>query len=154
MQAMHRVHVTRFAEAMQTPKCTATPRNSRAKLTLEYKQPLEASAKSFANAQSSMSLKQADPEVVEALRRKLQDKATSLEAKYRVLFSLRNIEGSQAQAAMLEGAEFKRNGRCFARWRRIRGGCPCVHLHARIDREKHSTSLRNFQASYSEYTQA
>ena len=101
-----------------------------------------------------MSLKQADPEVVEALRRKLQDKATSLEAKYRVLFSLRNIEGSQAQAAMLEGAEFKRNGRCFARWRRIRGGCPCVHLHARIDREKHSTSLRNFQASYSEYTQA
>lgn len=51
----------------------------------------------------AMSLKRVSPEVVDALRRKLRDPATSLEAKYRVLFSLRGIQGSEAHAAMLEG---------------------------------------------------
>eukprot|EP00887_Chlorella_sp_A99_P006698 scaffold3.g6698.t1 len=42
-------------------------------------------------------------DVVEALRRKLADPSTRLEQKYRVLFSLRNIAGPEAHAAMLEG---------------------------------------------------
>jgi hypothetical protein len=46
----------------------------------------------------------ADPAVVAALRRKLADESASLASKYRVLFSLRNIEGSDAHAAMLDGA--------------------------------------------------
>lgn len=46
-----------------------------------------------------------DPEVVEGLLRKLRDPNTSLPAKYRVLFSLRGINGAEAHAAMLEGAQ-------------------------------------------------
>ena len=56
----------------------------------------------------------ADAAVVEALRRKLGDPSTTLPQKYRVLFSLRNLQGQEAHAAMLQG-----------RWR----GSVC-HMHA------------------------
>ncbi len=52
--------------------------------------------------------KQVDPQVVEALKRKLVDPSTSLPQRYRVLFSLRNIQGPEAHAAMLEGADVHR----------------------------------------------
>ena len=47
---------------------------------------------------------QVEPEVVQALRRKLADPSTTLPQKYRVLFSLRNIAGEEAHGAMLVGA--------------------------------------------------
>ena len=46
---------------------------------------------------------EANPEVVAELRRKLLHPSTSLQQKYRVLFSLRNIKGKQAHEAMLAG---------------------------------------------------
>lgn len=49
-------------------------------------------------------LRRVDPAVVEALKAKLADPVTSLSAKYRILFSLRNIEGENAHDAMLIGA--------------------------------------------------
>lgn len=50
--------------------------------------------------------REVEPHVVEALQRKLKDPKTSLAQRYRVLFSLRNIQGSKAHAAMLEGECF------------------------------------------------
>ncbi|GAB4823292.1 hypothetical protein N2152v2_010338 [Parachlorella kessleri] len=47
--------------------------------------------------------KKVEPSVVEALKRKLTDPSTSLPQRYRVLFSLRNVQGAEAHAAMLEG---------------------------------------------------
>ncbi|KAK9811729.1 hypothetical protein WJX72_009172 [[Myrmecia] bisecta] len=44
---------------------------------------------------------EADPQVVAALRQKLLDPSTSLQRKYRVLFSLRNIKAKEAHDAML-----------------------------------------------------
>ena len=44
-----------------------------------------------------------DGAVVAALRGKLGDPASTLPQKYRVLFSLRNIAGEEAHAAMLTG---------------------------------------------------
>lgn len=41
--------------------------------------------------------------VVQALERKLTDPGTSLAAKYRVLFSLRNIRGEAAHRALMTG---------------------------------------------------
>lgn len=51
----------------------------------------------------SLNEREVEPHVIEALRLKLTDPATSLPQRYRVLFSLRNIQGPQAHAAMLEG---------------------------------------------------
>lgn len=45
-----------------------------------------------------------DDAVVQGLLDKLRNPATSLPAKYRILFSLRGIAGPAAHAAMLEGA--------------------------------------------------
>jgi hypothetical protein len=42
--------------------------------------------------------------VVDCLRDRLADAQTSLAEKYRILFSLRNIAGSEAESAMLDGA--------------------------------------------------
>lgn len=70
-----------------------------------------------------MALHEVEPEVVAALRRKLVGDSTTLEQKYRVLFSLRNIQGPEAQAAMLEGGA----GSAFERGlpgRRRYGGPP------------------------------
>lgn len=47
--------------------------------------------------------REVDPAVVRSLRQKLADPAVSLQQKYRVLFSLRNIAGSEAHEAMLLG---------------------------------------------------
>lgn len=47
--------------------------------------------------------REVDTEVTLNLHRKLTDPTTSLPHKYRVLFSLRNISGSDAHKAMLEG---------------------------------------------------
>lgn len=47
--------------------------------------------------------RQADAEVIAALRSKLRHESTQLAQKYRVLFSLRNLKGLEAHAAMLEG---------------------------------------------------
>lgn len=49
-------------------------------------------------------LREADAAVIEALKGKLLDPNTSLPEKYRVLFSLRNIKGSDAHDALLTGA--------------------------------------------------
>lgn len=43
--------------------------------------------------------------VVRALERKLTDPTSSLAAKYRVLFSLRNIRGEAAHRALMTGEE-------------------------------------------------
>ena len=64
-------------------------------------------------------LREVPPSVVAALRRKLRDPSTRLEHKYRILFSLRGLAGSEAHAAMLEGAHI-----CPAR-RRQAAHCQC-----------------------------
>jgi hypothetical protein len=51
--------------------------------------------------------READPLVVEGLRRKLIDSSTSLSQKYRVLFSLRNISGANSHLAIMEGASIR-----------------------------------------------
>ena len=48
-------------------------------------------------------MREADPEVVAKLRTKLADSSTTLSQKYRILFSLRNLAGSDAHDAMLLG---------------------------------------------------
>jgi len=48
-------------------------------------------------------LKRVDPVVLAGLRAKLGDPNTALSAKYRILFSLRNIEGSEAHESILLG---------------------------------------------------
>ncbi len=48
-------------------------------------------------------MREADPEVVAKLRTKLADSSTTLSQKYRILFSLRNLAGSDAHEAMLLG---------------------------------------------------
>lgn len=45
----------------------------------------------------------ANPHVVDTLRRKILDCSTPIAAKWRALFALRNITGSSAETAMLEG---------------------------------------------------
>ncbi len=50
-----------------------------------------------------VSAKVSDDTVVAGLRRKLVHPHTSLSQKYRVLFSLRNMPGSAAEAAIVEG---------------------------------------------------
>lgn len=47
--------------------------------------------------------KTADPATVAVLRQKLANPATTLSQKYRILFSLRNVPGSDAEEAMLLG---------------------------------------------------
>jgi hypothetical protein len=49
-------------------------------------------------------LVEAAPGVVQTLEGKLKDPATQLPEKYRVLFSLRNVAGSDAHAALVTGA--------------------------------------------------
>ncbi len=48
-------------------------------------------------------LKEALPGTVAALRAKLVDPSTPLPERYRVMFSLRNVAGPEAQAALVEG---------------------------------------------------
>jgi hypothetical protein len=48
-------------------------------------------------------MRETDPEVVAKLRTKLADSSTTLSQKYRILFSLRNLAGSEAHEAMLLG---------------------------------------------------
>ncbi len=50
------------------------------------------------------SLIDVQPEVVRALESKLKDANTTLAEKYRVMFSLRNIRGETAHAALATGA--------------------------------------------------
>ena len=50
-----------------------------------------------------VSLVTVDQSVVENLEKALVRDDTPLSSKYRILFSLRNIEGSKAHAAMLQG---------------------------------------------------
>lgn len=45
----------------------------------------------------------ADPKTIAVLRQKLANPATTLSQKYRILFSLRNIPGPDAEEAMLLG---------------------------------------------------
>ncbi|KAK9825910.1 hypothetical protein WJX81_004689 [Elliptochloris bilobata] len=54
-----------------------------------------------------MALAPAPPALVAALLAKLLDQATSLPHKYRILFSLRSVQGAHAQAALLHGLEDK-----------------------------------------------
>ncbi len=46
---------------------------------------------------------EAPGEVIQALRQKVLDARTSLPAKYRALFALRNLKGSSAEAAIIDG---------------------------------------------------
>lgn len=46
---------------------------------------------------------EAPDEVIQALRQKVLDARTSLPAKYRALFALRNLKGSSAEAALIDG---------------------------------------------------
>lgn len=48
-------------------------------------------------------MREVDPSIVAALRAKLEDPNNNLSAKYRILFSLRNVVGSDAHSAMLLG---------------------------------------------------
>jgi len=48
-------------------------------------------------------MREADPAAVAKLRNKLVDSSTTLSQKYRILFSLRNLAGSNAHEAMLLG---------------------------------------------------
>lgn len=48
-------------------------------------------------------MREADPAAVAKLRNKLVDSSTTLSQKYRILFSLRNLAGSDAHEAMLLG---------------------------------------------------
>lgn len=48
-------------------------------------------------------LREADPAVIAQLESKLVAPDTSLPEKYRVLFSLRNVSGSEAQHALHKG---------------------------------------------------
>jgi len=50
-----------------------------------------------------MVLVQASPEAIHKLHAKLADPSTSLPEKYRCMFSLRNVEGSLANKALLQG---------------------------------------------------
>lgn len=45
----------------------------------------------------------ANPHVVDTLRRKLLDCSTPIAAKWRALFALRNITGTSAETAMSDG---------------------------------------------------
>jgi hypothetical protein len=54
------------------------------------------------------------PETVTALEAKLRSPETSLPEKYRVLFSLRNIEGPAAHEALALGAWDRQGGRAAA----------------------------------------
>lgn len=54
-----------------------------------------------------------DEKTVATMRAKLEDKSTSLPEKYRVMFSLRNVEGDQANKALLHG-EAARTGRILS----------------------------------------
>lgn len=49
--------------------------------------------------------------VVRALERKLTDPSSTLAAKYRVLFSLRNIRGEAAHRALMIGEEEREQAR-------------------------------------------
>jgi hypothetical protein len=53
-------------------------------------------------------MREADPVVVTKLRNKLVDSSTTLSQKYRILFSLRNLAGSDAHEAMLLGNPWNR----------------------------------------------
>jgi hypothetical protein len=53
--------------------------------------------------------------VVENLEKTLVKDDTPLSSKYRILFSLRNIEGSKAHAAMLQGGSWGELWAC-GRW--------------------------------------
>lgn len=55
--------------------------------------------------------KQADAKTVAVLRQKLTQPNTTLSQKYRILFSLRNIAGPDAEEAMLQGATQHRQQR-------------------------------------------
>jgi hypothetical protein len=46
---------------------------------------------------------EAPEEVIQALRQKVLDASTSLPAKYRALFALRNLKGPSAEAALICG---------------------------------------------------
>lgn len=46
---------------------------------------------------------EAPEEVIQALRQKVLDARTSLPAKYRALFALRNLKGPSAEAAIIDG---------------------------------------------------
>jgi len=59
-----------------------------------------------------VSAKTADDTVVAALRHKLVQPDTSLSQKYRVLFSLRNIPGSAAEEAIVEGTRCNVESSC------------------------------------------
>jgi hypothetical protein len=48
-------------------------------------------------------LVQAEPEVVQGLRQKLLSEDIDLPSKYRVMYSLRNVAGEDANTALLEG---------------------------------------------------
>lgn len=50
------------------------------------------------------------PDLVSRLHKKLVDPSTSLPEKYRVMFSLRNVEGELANEALLQG------GCCLCWW--------------------------------------
>jgi hypothetical protein len=61
-----------------------------------------------------VSAKVCDDTVVAGLRRKLVHPDTSLSQKYRVLFSLRNMPGSAAEEAIVEGKRAKTLSSCLA----------------------------------------
>ena len=48
---------------------------------------------------------EAIPDVVQTLRSKLIDPSTPIAAKWRALFALRNIAGSSAEDAMIDGVQ-------------------------------------------------